>query len=282
MRHMVTVACAAMALGLGGSTAWAAVTGRLEPAWRELSTLAGRVGGAEVQRTSVPSRPRPHRRPRVLAGRDGERRAVMDDGLVPDQGALPEPSSRPADASPLEHDGRTEGVAPGPHRPQGAATEEAARASGIDEPGSTRRWRAHDEAALPSRRATPPTEPRQAAADRPDRPDTSDEGAGSGGDSDLAAYRAAHRVHFQERAPRPALTAWDRYLDRHPTGRFVLEARYNRGIALVRLERWSEAEVALAPYAEGRYGAYRQRDARMLLKAIEAAKGAAAADPAAP
>jgi len=47
----------------------------------------------------------------------------------------------------------------------------------------------------------------------------------------------------------------------------VLEARYNRAICLVRLGRRAGARAALAPFASGAYGGYRQEDARALLDA---------------
>ncbi len=82
------------------------------------------------------------------------------------------------------------------------------------------------------------------------------------------AYRAAHALHFDARDPSGALAAWDAYLSRYPSGRFAIEARYNRALCLVRLGREAEAREALAPFASGRYGAYRQREATALTEAM--------------
>ncbi len=81
-------------------------------------------------------------------------------------------------------------------------------------------------------------------------------------------YRAAHRAHFQDHDWAAALQAWDAYLGAAPQGRFVPEARYNRALCLVRLGRTSEARSALEPFAGGKLGAYRQREAKALLDAM--------------
>lgn len=88
---------------------------------------------------------------------------------------------------------------------------------------------------------------------------------------DLEAYRRAHALHFRGGDPAATLAAWDAYLDAHPTGRFAAEARYNRALTLVRLDRRAEAAAALAPFADGQVdGGYRQREARALRDALEA------------
>jgi hypothetical protein len=87
-------------------------------------------------------------------------------------------------------------------------------------------------------------------------------------DRDAALYAVAHRAHFVERDPAAALRAWDAYLAALPEGRFALEARYNRALSLVRLGRVDEARGALQPFASGRYGGYRAREARELLDAL--------------
>ncbi|HEX9296713.1 MAG TPA: hypothetical protein VF881_12795 [Polyangiaceae bacterium] len=86
----------------------------------------------------------------------------------------------------------------------------------------------------------------------------------------LALYRRAHRLHFGTRDPAQALSAWEAYLSADPTGSFVLEARYNRALCLVRLRRLGEARAALAPFANGSFGGYRQSEARALLDTIDA------------
>ncbi len=85
-----------------------------------------------------------------------------------------------------------------------------------------------------------------------------------------AAYRAAHVLHFDDHDPARAITAWDAYLAAYPSGRFALEARYNRALCLVRLGRTSEARAALAPFVEGTHGGYRQQEATALANALDA------------
>jgi hypothetical protein len=114
-----------------------------------------------------------------------------------------------------------------------------------------------------SRKVTPPPAPVEIpAASAPASPAPADP---------LALYRQAHRLHFSGRDPAAALAAWDAYLREDPSGAFALEARYNRAICLVRLHRTDEAREALAPFADGRLGAYRQSEARALLRVLDGA-----------
>lgn len=64
----------------------------------------------------------------------------------------------------------------------------------------------------------------------------------------LALYAEAHHLHFQAHDMTAALDAWDRYLLAAPNGTLAPEARFNRLVALVRLERWSEAATDLASF----------------------------------
>jgi hypothetical protein len=87
----------------------------------------------------------------------------------------------------------------------------------------------------------------------------------------LALYKKAYRLHFVDQKYAAALAAWDEYLRASPAGRLVVEARYNRAIALVRLGRRAEAESALAPFARGEVNdGYRAREARELLDVLNA------------
>ena len=61
----------------------------------------------------------------------------------------------------------------------------------------------------------------------------------------LALYATAHHLHFQKHDMASAIAAWDRYLAAAPAGKLAPEARYNRLVALVRLERWDDAARAL-------------------------------------
>ncbi|MBI5538021.1 MAG: hypothetical protein HY898_35195 [Deltaproteobacteria bacterium] len=88
------------------------------------------------------------------------------------------------------------------------------------------------------------------------------------GDADHAAYLVAHRTHFGGGDPAASLQAWDGYLRAFPSGRFSLEARYNRALCLVKLGRNAEASQALEPFARGAYGTYRQAEAKALREAM--------------
>ena len=81
-------------------------------------------------------------------------------------------------------------------------------------------------------------------------------------------FAAAHRVHFVEHDATRALQAWDAYLAAAPRGRFAPEARYNRALSLVRLERRAEAIRELQAFANGHFRGYRQREAQALLDAL--------------
>ena len=85
----------------------------------------------------------------------------------------------------------------------------------------------------------------------------------------MARYRRAHALHFRGGAPAETLAAWDAYLAAYPRGRFAAEARYNRAIVLVRLDRIDDARAALAPFAAGEIeGGYRQAEAAELRDAL--------------
>lgn len=87
-------------------------------------------------------------------------------------------------------------------------------------------------------------------------------------DPSHARYLEAHQAHFAAHDYPRALSLWDRYLREFPRGRFAAEAQYNRALCLVRLGRTSEAKQALEPFASGRYGGYRQNEARALIDAL--------------
>lgn len=87
-------------------------------------------------------------------------------------------------------------------------------------------------------------------------------------DPALALYRVAHHAHFVEHDAAAAVAAWDAYLAAAPKGQFAPEARYNRALGLVRLGRSAEARTALEPFANGRFGSYRQAEAAALLERL--------------
>lgn len=85
-----------------------------------------------------------------------------------------------------------------------------------------------------------------------------------------ALYEEAHEAHFLAKDPARALALWDRYLAAAGgEARFLLEARYNRAVCLVRLGRRPEARAALLPFARGDYGSYRRDDATRLLGTVD-------------
>ena len=125
----------------------------------------------------------------------------------------------------------------------------------------------------------PEPEPESESEPEPEPEPESDSASASGAvrpkrasdsDRETALYRRAHMLHFGERVPGAALGAWAAYLRAYPRGVFAPEARCNRAIALVRLERLREARDALAPFACQREGAYRQSEARALVERIAA------------
>jgi len=83
-----------------------------------------------------------------------------------------------------------------------------------------------------------------------------------------ALYLEAHRAHFEQANYARALPAWEDYLRKAPSGRFALEARFNRAVCLIRLGRLSEARSALEPFADGRTGGYRQHEATELMDSL--------------
>jgi hypothetical protein len=118
------------------------------------------------------------------------------------------------------------------------------------------RVHAHD---APPHRANPAAAPATASSMADADSETSPAGA---------LYRAAHHAHFVSHDAGAALRGWDAYLAAAPHGRFELEARYNRALCLLRLGKTAEARDALAPFAEGRYGDYRRKEAGALLERL--------------
>ena len=87
-------------------------------------------------------------------------------------------------------------------------------------------------------------------------------------DPNAALFAEAHRLHFLEKDPAKALVAWDAYLKAAPDGHLAPEAHYNRALALVRLDRRTEAVSELVGFANGSWGGYRRAEAKALLDAL--------------
>ena len=87
-------------------------------------------------------------------------------------------------------------------------------------------------------------------------------------DAATSAYAAAHQAHFVDRNWSQALGYWNRYLRLAPGGQLAPEAHFNRAICLLHLDRRDDAVAELQPFASGRWGSYRQREARQLLESI--------------
>jgi hypothetical protein len=84
-------------------------------------------------------------------------------------------------------------------------------------------------------------------------------------DAELALYGTAHRLHFQQHDLVAAVDAWDRYLAAAPAGKLAPEARFNRLVALVRLQRWDDAAHALDAFDDP---SFRPADLAKLRKLI--------------
>jgi tetratricopeptide (TPR) repeat protein len=90
-------------------------------------------------------------------------------------------------------------------------------------------------------------------------------------ESATSAYAAAHRAHFVDRDWSKALALWTRYLRLAPDDQLAPEAHFNRAICLLHLGRRNDAVVELQPFAGGRWGSYRQNEARQLLDVLAGA-----------
>jgi TolA-binding protein len=90
-------------------------------------------------------------------------------------------------------------------------------------------------------------------------------------DRELGSFRRAHDLHFKGQAS-AAIDAYAEYLREYPDGRFVPEARYAMALDQIKLGNDTAARDALAPFAAGRYGGYRQKEARRLLRALDEKK----------
>ncbi len=209
---------------LGGSTAWAAATGKLDRIVAQaIEVMPWQTGPSAPPAASVALRHSP-------TGRSSAASPVPDEAA--DEGA--------ADAE----------IAPAHPTPLPAA---------LAMPSAPRQPRAAQ---------IPPGDTTREAAPTPasERPETSlpleDHTA-------LLTFRGAHRAQFSEGNCARAVTQYEAYLGLAPDGPFAMEARYNRGVCLVKLGRPVEARSALTPFAQGAYGDYRRSQSAQLLNALE-------------
>jgi hypothetical protein len=166
--------------------------------------------------------------------------------------ALPKPPARP----------RAEPLAPPADADAGVVPAEGTPNPALEEPAPAPPREARKAArSRPKRRV--PAQPK-AVPERSVAPEPPPEPAR---DRELSRFRDAHDLHFGGRA-REAIRAYDEYLKAYPNGRFVPEARYNIALDQIKLGNSAAAREALEPFAEGRYGNYRRKEARELLDAL--------------
>lgn len=133
-----------------------------------------------------------------------------------------------------------------------------------DEPSAVRPAAPHPPPPVLAAEEVPAPEPTTLASER-EIVDPAATGGVAAADPALDVYERAHDLHFKRRDYAGALTAWEQYLALAPTGSLALEARFHRGVCLVRLGRTDEARRALEPFARGDYGTYRRVQAQKLL-----------------
>jgi TolA-binding protein len=92
-------------------------------------------------------------------------------------------------------------------------------------------------------------------------------------EAEFERYRLAHEAHFVKKDYALALVAWSDYLAHSPSGRLVVEARYNQALCLLKLRRVEEAKAALGPFVSGVYGSYRRGEAEQVLATLIADAG---------
>lgn len=98
----------------------------------------------------------------------------------------------------------------------------------------------------------------------------------------LLLYRNAHRSQFSQGDCVSAIAGYELYLRLYAKGPFAVDARYNRGVCLIRMGRHQEAHDALLPFAQGRFGNYRKSESQRLLDAMTDSAESAEFEPQAP
>lgn len=244
------------------STAIAAATGVLPVAWQKVKQLVAPAEvspGASAAESTVAS-------PRVRPAASASRRPALPALAAPavalaaaepaaGQPALAEPAV--AAQAPEPAVVQAEPRDPAPAEPRKARAAPAARA-----PSSVAPAAVEPEKTKPAQLITPP--PAVPAPAAPAEPPAVQDAT----PDPLQPFRAAQRLQFKEKNWAAALAAWDHYLRQTPHGALAPEARWNRAICLLRLERTAEARQALRPFAQGAEGGYRQAQAQALLQEL--------------
>jgi hypothetical protein len=219
-------------------SAWAQSSGKWPVIWQAVSSVF-------VAAPAPSSAPRPPSEPpRERASTPRAEPPAPSPEIIADAGD----DAPPPVLEPSEGDGLGLGAAP--ERGKRRALEPRRRGRSSPAPSSA--------AAEPS--VAP--EPRATSSKAPAEPER---------DRELGRFRRAHDLHFKGSAS-AAIDAYAEYLREYPEGRFVPEARYAMALDQIELGNDAAAREALAPFAAGRYGGYRQKEARTLLQALDEKK----------
>ncbi len=273
---------------LVGSSAWAASSGRLTSAWKQVTQLmAPHESSRRTEQLAGGQHPRTSPGSVDTGGAENNVAEANGDEADSDEANGAEANGDEADSAEANGDEadsvETDGV--DTNRPELKAADskdaESKAAKALKTPTRPPTpSAAAPSAAAPSAAApqasTPQAHAKFAANPTPQPPHKSERQTANTQDrakilaQDKADFEAAYRAH--ESGASHAVAAWDEYLKRHPTGRFVPEARYARAVALVRAGRTAEARAALLPFAKAPPGSYRRTDARRLLEMLESTR----------
>jgi hypothetical protein len=221
-------------------SAWAQGSGKWPVIWKAVaSVFVAAPAPSSGPSSSVLS-------PRERASAPRAELAAPSPEIVADAGDDDTPPAPPA-LEPVESDG-----------PRLDAVSEKGKRRAVEPP---RRRARRSPASSPSSLASEPSAPAREAPAEPER------------DRELGRFRRAHDLHFKGSAS-AAIDAYAEYLREYPEGRFVPEARYAMALDQIKLGNDAAARDALAPFAAGRYGGYRQQEARTLLRALDEKKKA--------
>lgn len=216
----------------GGSTAWAAATGRIP-----LPAVVEQAVAVFIEKTPEPL---PEKKTAQL-------------GVHHRSSASP-PEAESAPEAPLEDD-----IDESSPTESGAPNSQAAEARTEQVPSVMK----PTDSTAP--RITPSTAPKNLVAEAPAKAHPAPTPQV---DEALLTYRSAHRAQFQSDNCAEAIAGYERYLREDPSGSFSLEAKYNRGVCLAKMGQKSSAIQALEPFANGQFGGYRQEKSRALIKAL--------------